>query len=192
VRPISTASLLVGTALLSGIAAAHAVGADAYVVDEGKVIQVEAWISGGNVPKKGTVLVLGEDEREVAKGELEDGVFRFRPQVAERFFFVVSLGEGHVKKFTISDKQFAKLRIDGAGGTSSPEPLPGSEAADTYRGAEREPEDRSRTLERALLGLLLIAMATAVAIEVKMNKRLRRLEQAVEREGERGDGDTSS
>jgi len=35
-------------------------------------------------------------------------------------------------------------------------------------------------------------MATAVAIEVKMNKRLRRLEQAVEREGERGDGDTSS
>jgi len=194
VRNISITCLFIGTVLLCGVALAHAVGADAYVVDEGKVIQVEAWFSGGQVPKKGTVLILGEDKREVAKGDLEQGVFRFSPETSERFFFVVSLGEGHVKKFPLSDKQLAKLRVGGAPEVAAPQSyldLAPTEPSGSQR-EQRASEERNRTLERALLGLLLIGMATAVAVEVKLSKRLRRLEQAVEGEGEGDSGNTLS
>jgi len=186
-RLSSVLSILV-VLLLSGVAWAHKVGADAYVVDDGKTIQVEAWLSGGEIPKKGTVLVIGEDGKEITKGNLQEGIFRFTPEKAERFLFVVSLGEGHMKKFTLSDKQFAKLRpgVTSAVVPASPSPAPVSAPSPVRRAAA----DESRALDRAILGLVLILTATILAVVVQMSKRLQRLEQAGRKAREDSLGDS--
>jgi len=187
-RPSSFLSIL-GVLLLTGVAWAHKVGADAYVVEDGKTIQVEAWLSGGEIPKKGTVLVIGEDGKEVTKGNLNEGVFRFRPQEAERFLFVVSLGEGHMKKFSLSDKQLAKLRPGGESGAVPPHSSAGPVSAPSP--ARRAAADESRTLDRAVLGLILILAATVLAVVVQMNKCLQRVEQIVRKGREDSLGDSS-
>ena len=73
---------------------AHRVGADAWVSEDGATIQVEAWLSGGKTPKKGTVIVLLPDGSEYVRGPLTEGVFSFKPTQHTRFTFNVQLGQG--------------------------------------------------------------------------------------------------
>lgn len=192
-RPGVAFSIFSGVILFAGAVYAHKVGADAYVVDDGKTIQVEAWLSGGKVPKKGTVLVLGEDETEIAKGDLEEGVFRFNPGTAQRFFFVVNLGEGHVRKFALEDKQLAKLRLDeGLDPAGSQSSLEGGTSMPPASPIVRRATEETHTLERAILGVALIILGTAVAMMIQMNKRLRRIERTLENEKGKDSGNSSS
>jgi hypothetical protein len=50
----------------------------------------------------------------------------------------------------------------------------------------------THTLERAILGVALIIVATAVAMMIQMNKRLRRIERTLENEKGKDSGNSSS
>ncbi len=191
-RPLPTVISLLALALICPSAFAHRVGADAYVSKDGKTIQVEAWLSPGGTPKKGTVTVIGEDGAEVAQGNLQNGVFLFNPKSEQRFSFVVNLAEGHVKKFQISQTQFAKLRLDGGGETTEPASPEGHLTPTPFPSAERFHEEDDTTLDRAILGLVLIISLTSLAILARLNKRIRQLEHALSKSEKRNRGDTSS
>ncbi|MFC1736347.1 hypothetical protein ACFL1X_09525 [Candidatus Hydrogenedentota bacterium] len=129
---------------------AHSVGADAYVLDDGKTISVEAWFGGGGVPDKGEVHVLLPDDSEYMVGELKDGVFRFAPDVLERFTFNVQLGEGHAKEFVLVQEEFDRLKA-------------GVQATEDIHKL-RQQRKSGGLLVRTVLGLLTIGAITGVGM----------------------------
>lgn len=144
---------------------AHRVNAEAIVSDDGS-IGVEAWLSGSRTPPNGTVIVRLPDGTEVARGELREGVFRFRPERRERFIFDVQLGEGHAKRIELSDEQVASL---GGAAATAPAAKPSPSRA-TARG---EAGDLGL---RVVAGLALIAALTALGMVFSVRRRLAKLE----------------
>lgn len=153
---------------------AHRVNAEAIVGDDGS-IRVEAWLSGSRTPPNGTVIVRLPDGAEVARGELREGAFLFRPERRERFMFDVQLGEGHAKRIELSDEQVASLGGSAAATAPSAKPPP---PRATARG---EAGDLGL---RVVAGLALIAALTALGMVFSVRRRLAKLE------GGRGGGNT--
>jgi len=185
-RIVSIIALL--AVMAAPTALAHSVGADAYVSEDGTTIQVEAWFAGGKVPKKGTVVVLLPDGTEYLKGELTEGVFRFNPDRKVRFDFVVQLGEGHAKKFSLAKSELAKLNIPGTAAAAAP-----AEAPPAERTSEPARVHEEKFLaERVLIGIALIAALTAVAMAASAASRIRRVERMLEKLREKDDGPSAS
>lgn len=170
-RTLLLSALLAGT-LASGVAKAHRVNADAVVSDDGTSIRIEAWLSGSKTPPKGAVIVTLPDGREIARGELSDGAFIFRPDQRERFVFNVQLGEGHAKRFELPNEQLERLHV-GGGSNATPSTAP---APRENRPPERRDEEADTGL-RVVVGLAAIAALTALGMSLSARRRLHRLEQ---------------
>jgi hypothetical protein len=177
-------------------ARAHRVGADAFVLDDGRTIQVEAWYYGGKAPKTGSVTVLNPDGTEFVRGTMQNGVFTFEAARAVPYRINVQLGEGHAKEFTLADDVVAEISID-EGATDARESPGVAASAATSVPAEREAghgggaaeagrraparrvvyhEDAADWKMGVVLGLTAIAAVTAVAMAAVNRKRLRRIE----------------
>ncbi len=148
---------------------AHAVGADAYVEDG--QITVEVWTDGGDVPSSGRVIVLGPEGEQVARGDIQEGKWSFRPESAEAFRFIVDIGHGHGKTFSLHPDEVKKLQKDPA--SNAPEKqeearkvsegvAKTSEEMGTVKHERRRPgPSYADTFIKALLGLLIIGMICA-------------------------------
>lgn len=200
-RRASLAALIV--AAIAAPAAAHRVGADALVSDDGTTIRVEAWFSGGVVPQHGTVVVLDPAGNEVGRGDLVEGAYEFRPQRAERYRFVVQFGEGHAATIDLADDQLARLHVapdaaatagtDGAAepGTSATRPADGGAAPTTNRalpshaggsasGGRYTGAAHGSAMDltlRVLVGLAVIASLVALGMARSAGRRIARIEQ---------------
>lgn len=92
----------------------HAIGADASVEADGRTVTIEAWLTGGKIPKQGLVIVLDEAGQEVLRGNLNNGFFQFQVPSRQRYRFQVQLGEGHAKSFVLEEKEYARLQDPGS------------------------------------------------------------------------------
>lgn len=169
---------------------AHAVGADAYV-EEGQII-VEVWTDGGDVPSSGRVIVLGPEGEEVARGEIKAGKWTFRPDSAKSFRFIVDIGHGHGKTFSLHPDELHKLNkalaSQGPAKQEEARTSPaGNDMASQERGAAKHESPRpgpssAETLTRALLGLLVIGMVCAFLMLRNLRREVDELKKRLDKD----------
>ncbi len=94
------------------VSLAHVVGADAYVMDDGKSILIESWMGADEIPKHGKITILNEDGTVAVQADLDDGKYIFTPQKPGRFKFIIEIGLGHGKTFFIHEDELEKLKAN--------------------------------------------------------------------------------
>ena len=150
------------------ISFAHAVGADAYVMEDGKSILIESWMGANEEPKQGKITILREDGTIAVQAELQDGKYIFTPQEPQRFKFIIEIGLGHGKTFEIHEDELEKLKANFDNvkqPAKEPPPVKGKPRPIKHK----EPAGMEKLL-RVLIGLGVIGIIGAAGYLIQKKK----------------------
>ncbi|MFO8055715.1 MAG: energy-coupling factor ABC transporter permease [bacterium] len=181
-KPAAGAVLLVLALTLCWPAAskAHAVGADASVTDG--TVTVEVWTDGGDIPSSGKVTVLNPDGSVAFEGNIENGKWSFEPDTARSFKFVVDIGHGHGKAFTLHPSELAKLEKSLAGNKKDKS----IKKPKDPKQSEQKPVARHRsystdTWVKALTGVLVIGLLSCFIMIRNLRREVESLKKRLDK-----------
>jgi nickel transport protein len=109
-HPLISPALLVWGILFfpTGIARAHRLDAQAFLLPGQKKVQIESWFDDGHIPRGAKVQVFRGNGQVLAEGDLnQEGIFIFSFTDPETLKVVISAGSGHRKELEISEATLA-------------------------------------------------------------------------------------